>query len=573
MSAKTAVHYEATKGVVTAANAAAEALRRHSVDCIFAQSLPSALVLAAEDLGIRQIAYRTENAGGAMADGYARRSNKVGVVCAQNGPAATLLVPPLAEALKASVPVVALVQDVDRPNVDRNAFQELDHIALFQSCTKWVRRVMDADRIEEYLDAAFVAAATGRPGPVALLIPADLLNETTTVDRNCRSAEHGHWPLDRVIADPGGVAKAARMIAAAEHPVLLAGGGIHGAEAAEELARIQDLAALPVATTVMGKGGVDERHGLSLGVLGALSGEHSIGYHTRPIFAEADLVFLIGTRTNQNGTDTWRLIPPEAVVIHLDIDGQEIGRNNEAIRLVGDAKLTLQALIDRLSEQDLTSRRAARAVLEVRIAEAKTRYAAETAHLRSSDSMPIRPERVVAEMQKLLTLETTVVADASYSSMWVAAGLTALAPGMRILTPRGLAGLGWGYPMALGAQVARPDAAVLCLAGDGGFGHCWQELETAKRVGLPVVLTVLNNGVLGYQKDAEDVKFGRHTSACEFEPVDHVKIAEACGCLGLHVERPGDYAAALQAGLKSDRPSLIEVATDPNAYPPLTLFD
>ena len=564
---------ETIKSGATAAEAAAQALQRHGVDCLFAQSLPSALVLAAEDVGIRQIAYRTENAGGAMADGYARRSNKVGVVCAQNGPAATLLVPPLAEALKASVPVVALVQEVDRPNVDRNAFQELDHIALFQSCTKWVRRVMDADRIEDYIDAAFVAAATGRPGPVALLLPADLLKEATTAEREHRASVLGHWPIDRVLADPDAIARAAALIAEAERPVVLAGGGVHGAQAAEALARLQDLAALPVATTVMGKGCVDERHGLSLGVSGALSGKNALGHHTRPILAEADLVFLIGTRTNQNGTDSWRLIPPGAAVLHLDIDGQEVGRNSEAVRLVGDAKLTLGALAERLGALDLTKRRAARAALEARIVDAKEHHRKETDGLRRSDAAPIRPERLMEETQRLLTPETTVVADASYASMWTAAGLTSLAPGMRFLTPRGLAGLGWGYPMAMGAKLARPDFPVLCLAGDGGFGHCWQELETAKRMELPVVLTLLNNGVLGYQKDAEDVKFGRHTGACTFEPVDHAKIAEACGCLGLRVEQSGDYAAALQAGLEANRPTLIEVDTDPNAYPPITLFD
>ena len=564
---------ERDKRGATAAEAAARALRRHGVDCLFAQSLPSALILAAEDVGIRQIAYRTENAGGAMADGYARRSSTVGVVCAQNGPAATLLVPPLAEALKASVPIVALVQEVDRPNVDRNAFQELDHIALFQGCTKWVRRVMDADRIEDYIDAAFVAAATGRPGPVALLLPADLLKETSTGERGQRSAELGRWPIDRVVADPDAIALAATLIAEAERPVVLAGGGVHGAQAAGVLARLQEFAALPVATTVMGKGCVDERHGLSLGVSGALSGKGSLGHLTRPILAEADLVFLIGTRTNQNGTDSWQLIPPGAAALHLDVDGQEVGRNAEATRLVGDAKLTLEALSERLGALDLTRRRAARAGLEARIADAKERYRKETGGLCRSQAAPIRPERLMEEMQRLLTPETTVVADASYSSMWTASCLTSLAPGMRFLTPRGLAGLGWGYPMALGAKLARPDFPVFCLVGDGGFGHCWQELETAKRMGLPVVLTLLNNGVLGYQKDAEDVKFGRHTSACGFEPVDHAKIAEACGCLGLRVERPGDYAAALQAARDADRPSLIEVMTDPDARPPLTLFD
>ncbi len=159
----------------TVAERIAHILCRHQVEVIFAQSLPSAVILAAEAAGIKQIAYRQENMGGAMADGYARISGKVAVVAAQNGPAATLLVPPLAEALKASVPIVALVQDVERDQTDRNAFQDFDQIALFQSCAKWVRRVQVPDRIDDYIDAAFTAAASGRPGPAVLLLPADLL--------------------------------------------------------------------------------------------------------------------------------------------------------------------------------------------------------------------------------------------------------------------------------------------------------------------------------------------------------------------------------------------------------------
>ena len=557
----------------TAAELMAAALQHHGVEQIFAQSLPSALILAAEDLGIRQVAYRTENAGGAMADGYARCSNKIGVVAAQNGPAATLLVPPLAEALKSSVPVLALVQDVDRPNLDRNAFQELDHLGLFQGCTKWVRRVQDAERVEEYVSAAMVAASTGRPGPVALLLPADLLKEETTTSHRRRRIGLGTWPIDRSSADPESVRQVARLLSQAKQPVVIAGGGVLSSQAAEELSALQDLASLPVGTTLMGKGSVDEQHPLSLGVLGALSGRLSLGHQTSAILAEADFVLLVGTRTNQNGTDSWKMIPPQTVVAHLDVDGLEVGRNYDSLRLVGDAKLTLQSLISVLRREDLSERSARRSDLERRIGSAKARHADETNDLRHSVAAPIRPERVMGELQKRLRPEDIVVADASYSSMWVGGYLTALAPGMRFLTPRGLAGLGWGFPMALGAKLARPERSVFCFVGDGGFGHCWQELETARRMDIKVILTVLNNGVLGYQKDAEDVKFGRHTSACTFADVDHRKIAEACGCLGFRVERADDYGDALDAAAEADRPSLIEVMTDPLAYPPLTLFD
>jgi acetolactate synthase-1/2/3 large subunit len=204
-----------TSSGLTVAERIAFALKRHGVDIIFAQSLPSAVILAAEAIGIRQLAYRQENMGGAMADGYARVSGKIAVVAAQNGPAAALLVPPLAEAYKASIPVVALVQDVERPQLDRNAFQELDHFALFSSCAKWVRRILTADRVDDYLDGAFVAAGSGRPGPAVLLLPADLLRERAAPPRAHRSMDCGTWPIDRTRPACEAIERAAAMIAAA----------------------------------------------------------------------------------------------------------------------------------------------------------------------------------------------------------------------------------------------------------------------------------------------------------------------------------------------------------------------
>ena len=179
----------------------------------------------------------------------------------------------------------------------------------------------------------------------------------------------------------------------------------------------------------------------------------------------------------------------------------------------------------------------------------------------------------MADLEPLLTPETIVVADASYSTVWVASYLRSLAPGMRFVTPRGLAGLGWGLPLAMGAKVAKPGAQVICIAGDGGFAHVWSELETCRRTGTDVVLIVLNNQVLGYQKDAEDMKFGRHTPACYFEAVDHAAIARACGCAGVRVERAEAFLPALRAALSDGGTTVIDVVTDPEAYPPITLFD
>ena len=288
------------------AHIVARALQRHGVELMFGQSLPSALYLVTPEFGIRQIAYREENAGAAMADGYARASGRVAVVTTQNGPAAALLVAGLAEALKASIPVVALVQDVRRTQTDKNAFQDLDHPELFRACSKWVRRVPQLSRIDDYIDMAFTVAASGRP-------------------------------------------------------------------------QLQEAAGIPVATTVMGKGAVDEQHPLSAGVIGYFMGAGSRTQQLRALIDSADVVLFVGDRTNQNGTDSWTLFPATARYIHIDIDSQEIGRNYEALRLNGDAKLTLATLGRAVAGIDQATRRAARPGVEQMIAAAHQRAAAAAA--------------------------------------------------------------------------------------------------------------------------------------------------------------------------------------------------
>ncbi|MHA6345641.1 acetolactate synthase catalytic subunit [Roseivivax sp. CAU 1761] len=558
---------------VTGAQIMAAALARHGVTEIFGQSLPSALILAAPDHGIRQVGYRTENGGAAMADAYARVSGKVPVVTAQNGPAATLLVPGLAEAQKASVPVVAIVQDVHRKFTDRNAFQEMDHFALFGGVSKWVRRVADVSRIDDYVDMAFTAAASGRPGPAVLMVPVDLLDERPDLSAEAprRQADLGRWPLDRMGADPARVAEAAALLAGAERPVVIAGGGVHGSGAVAELGRLQELG-LPVATTVMGKGAVAETHPLSLGVVGYFMAPGARAAHQRELVTGADVVLLVGNRTNQNGTDSWQLYPQDARYIHIDIDGAEIGRNYEALRLKGDAKLTLAALAEALEAAGTSAMASRRSALEARIAEGRAAHRRDLDTLIDWDAAPLRPERLMRDLDAVLPEDAIAVADASYASIWVANGLTAKRAGQRFITPRGLAGLGWGLPFALGAKAARPDAPVVCLTGDGGFGHVWGELETARRMDLPVVVIVLNNQILGYQKHAELSLFGAHTDVVHFTAVDHAAIARAVGCEGVRVDRPEDFAPALEAAMGRDTVTVIDVVTDERAHPPITSF-
>ncbi|MEU9963506.1 acetolactate synthase catalytic subunit [Streptomyces malaysiensis] len=556
----------------TVARGLAAALRRHGVSDVFGQSLPSLFFLATPEESIRQIVYRTENAGGAMADGYARVSGKVGVVAAQNGPAATLLVPPLAEAFKASVPVIAIVQEVPQAARDRNAFQELDHVKLFAACAKAIHRIDDPARVDDYVDAAVTEATSGRPGPVVLLVPKDVLAAPLPV-ASSRRAGYGHFPLDRYLPGAEQIKHVADLLASAERPLVVAGGGVHVSGAAPELHDMQQLAALPVATTPMGKGTVDETDPLSVGVIGYAMGDYAATHYARPLVADADVIVFVGTRTNENATDAWRLFPPTATYVHIDMDPVEVGRNYEAVRLVGDAKLTLRAIVDQLKSSPLDTREAARDQVIAQIAQARIKHERRIGPRATADGSPIRPERIMKELDALLTPDTIVVADASYSSIWMSNYLRAQRGGQRFLSPRGLAGLGWGLPMAIGAKAAGPNSPVVAVVGDGGFAHCWSELETAVRMNLPLTVIVLNNAILGYQKHSELHQFAEHTTAIDITRIDHAAIATACGARGVRVDVADDLAGALRDAMGSSAVTVIDVVTVADAFPPISAWD
>jgi acetolactate synthase-1/2/3 large subunit len=551
--------------------ALAVALARHGVSVMFSQCFPVRTQHVAPKYGIRQIGFRTENAGGAMADGYARISRQIAVLAGQSGPAATLLVPPMCEAIKASIPILVLIEESALAESDRNAFQEFDHFALFSGCSKWTRRVTHPARLDDYVDMAIVQATSGRPGPVVLLLPSDFGGLEAVPSPN-RTARLGHFPLDRTEPVTERLAEAAAALKASQRPLILAGGGVHLSDAAAELAELAELGAIPVATTNMGKGAIDERHPLSLGVFGNCMGEGSRAGQLRSYATSADLVLLVGTRTNANGTANWTLLPRSARFIHIDIDSLEVGRNYEAMRLVGDAKATLAALTGALSASDFPTADARRARVAADTAAARVASLALLDQTGPGRQGAVRPEHLMRVLDPLLREQDIVCADASYSTNWVSTFLEGKAHGARFLAPRGIAGLGWGLPMALGAKLARPDANVFALVGDGGFAHCWSELETARRLDIPVITIVLNNQILAYQQHGEDWFMNHHSDASDLGPVDHAAIARACDCFGERVASPDAFGPALARAMASGLPAVLDVVTDDTAHPPLNQY-
>lgn len=551
--------------------ALAVALARHGVTLTFSQCFPVRTQHVAPKYNLRQIGFRTENAGGAMADGYARISNRIAVLAGQSGPAATLLVPPMCEAIKSSIPMLVLVDEYAAVDADRNAFQEFDHFALFASCSKWTRRVTHAERLDDYVDMAIVQATSGRPGPVVLLLPSDF-SGLEAVPAPHRTVQLGHFPLDRMVPERSRLREAASMLQAARRPLIVAGGGVHLSQASAELAALAELAAIPVATTNHGKGAIDEGHALSLGVFGNCMGKGARGMSLRHYAADADLIFLIGTRTASNGTANWTLLNRAARFIHLDIDGTEIGRNYEAFRLVGDARASLEALLAELSPADFPDAPARLRAVARDTAAAQAESNAVLDEIGQGTQGAVRPEHLMRVLQPLLRPQDIVCADASYSTNWIASYLSGRANGVRFLTPRGLAGLGWGMPMAMGAKLARPEANVFALVGDGGFAHCWSELEAARRLDIPVITIVLNNQILAYQQHGEEWFSYHHSDASDLGPVDHAAIARACGCFGERISSPAEFGPALDRALASGLPAVLDVITDDDARPPLTHY-
>ncbi|VWX61718.1 Acetolactate synthase catalytic subunit [Burkholderiales bacterium 8X] len=554
--------------------AMALAMRAAGIDTVFGQCCPIPFFIAADRAGIRQIGYRTENAGVVMADGYARSTGRIGVVAAQNGPAAALLVAGLAEALKASIPLLALVQDIPRSGQDRHAFQDLDHEAMFKPVAKWVRKIPMASRAGEYVERAIRAACTGRPGPAVLIVPHDMVNEAVADTRPpiALAPEMARVPVDRFLPSRQTLSKAAKTLMAAKRPLIVAGGGVHSSKACASLVRLQEAWQVPVATTNMGKGSIDESHPLSIGVVGYVMGARSPSRHLLDYVRSADAVLFVGTRTNENGTASWTLFDSAAQFMQIDVDPDEIGRNYPCQRLLGDAGATLDGLLEEGVRLGLDHHAGGAAVRDL-IATARALHRADLEGSIAMDAMPMRPERLVRQLSELAGPEAIWVADASYSSLWVAQYVPSRRAGQRFITPRGLGGLGWGLPLAVGSKLGCPDRTVIAVVGDGGFAHCWSELETAKRHGVKVIVVVLNNAILGFQRDAELCRFGRFAEVCAIGPFDHVAIARACGCDGIVIDDPHAIRAAFDAAMASPLPFVIDALVDPEAFPPITAFD
>lgn len=542
----------------------AEMMRGYGVTHVF--FVPAFMLKAfaeMEDMPIRRVMVHGEKAAAYMADGYARASGRPGVCMAQMIGASNLAAG-LRDAFMAGAPVIAVTGGPTPQSRYRHAYQEVDDISQFDALTKFNAQVDHVTRLPDLLRQAFRVATSGAPGPVHLRIQSHLgqMTENEADLDPLVETMYARVPPFRPEAEMQRVQEALAALTAAKRPMIVAGGGVVRSGAEPELVEFAEKLRIPVATSLNAKAAIPDRHPLNAGVPGAYSRDCA-----NRALAEADLVFFIGSHTGGQVTNNWMFPPAGTRVIQLDIDPAELGRNYpNAVSLLGDAKASLRRMIDAAAGR---SEQAADWVGRVQRIVAEWR--AENAALRDSDAVPIRPERICREISEVLPPDGVVVSDTGHAGIWTARFLELNHPAQRYYRTAG--SLGWGFPAALGVKCALPDRPVVCFTGDGGFYYHIAELETARRHDIGVVVVVNNNSSLNQEIRLNDAAYGgrqrgRSEEMWRFPDVDFTKVAEAFGCAGIRVERPGELRPALERAIAMKKPVVVDVVTDLYAIAP-----
>ncbi len=537
-----------------------ETLIHEGIDVVF--GLPGGYVLKVYDVmpkysdRIRHVLARHEQAATHMADGYARASGKPGVVLCTSGPAATNTVTGIATAQMDSSPVVVFTGQVPLPYLGSDAFQEADHIGITRPCTKHnylVRRTKDLPRA---IKEAFYIASTGRPSPVLVDMPKDvLIGEDEFVipgEINLR----GYKPPKK--GHPGQIKRAVDLILAAKRPLIFGGGGLLWSGASEELKELVHRLQIPVTLTLMGLGAFPADDPLFISMLGM----HG-SYAANMAVHDCDLVISIGARFDDRATGgNFAKFAPNAKIIHIDIDPATIDKNIVVhCPIVGDAKEVLKQMLEMLPAKVKTSRKEWMG----QIKEWEKKH--PLAYKQEGDK--ILTTYVIDTLSKITDGEAIIVSDVGQHQMWVAQWYRFKYPRTWI-TSGGLGTMGFGFPAAMGAKFARPDKMVVCVCGDGSFQMNMQELATAVENKMDIKIILLNNGHHGMVRQWQTMFYNGNYSASKFDVLpDFVKLAESFGAIGLKARRPEDLEATLREGLSTEGVVLMEIFVDENelVYP------
>jgi acetolactate synthase-1/2/3 large subunit len=516
---------------------------------------------------INRIHCHGEKAAAYMADGYARVSGKPGICMAQVIGALNLAAG-LRDAWLAHSPVIAISGGRDPKTKFRKVYQEVDDVPAFEPVTKFNATVDDVTRIPDMLRTAFRVATSGTPGPVHLQFRG---NEGQL------DAEEGEMeaivdplfarvPPFRPAPDDAQVRKALDLLQKAQRPIIVAGGGVRASGAQAELVALAEKLQIPVATSLNGKDSIPGTHPLSVGVVGSYSRESA----NRTV-NQADLVCYVGSETGGMTTHFWAVPKIGTPAIQIDIDPEALGRNYPLqAAVLGDAKVTLKRMAELADGTTAAARRPWVATIEEICKEWYKKYEP----LLTSDAVPMRPERMCAELSKHMPDDAIVVVDTGHAGMWMGGMYDLSSPQQSYI--RSCGHLGWAFPAGLGAKCGAPERPVVTWTGDAGFWYHIGELETAVRWGMNAVTIVNNNGGGNQSKRGFDrVYGGQQTQKARelwtYTQVNFARVAQDIGALGLRVEKPADFAPALAKAIEADRPVVIDVVTDIDALAPLAV--
>ena len=549
-----------------------KALQEEGVEVVF--GYPGATII---DIGdelfmqdqIKVVLPRHEQALVHEADAYARSTGKVGVCLVTSGPGATNIVTGIATANYDSVPLVCFTGQVPRHLIGNDAFQEADIIGITRSICKWGITVQNREDLGKIIKEAFYIARTGRPGPVVIDLPKDVMAELGSAEYPETVNMRGYKPTTSVHL--GQLKRALKMLSRAEKPLFLAGGGVNIAKANDNFTKIVEKTNIPVVTTIMGRGAIPTNHPLFIGNLGM----HG-AYAANKAVSECDLLFSIGTRFNDRITGKLHAFAPKAQIVHIDIDTGSISRNVHVdVPIVADALEATEKMLEYEEEMDTNT-------WVSQIKEWNAEYP-----LTMNRENKLTPEYIIQTINETFD-EAIVVTDVGQHQMFTTQYLE-ITPKKKLLTSGGLGTMGYGFPGAVGAKIGNPDTPVIMISGDGGMQMNIQEFATAVLQELPVILCVFNNSYLGMVRQWQKLFYGKRYSmtclrsgkACEghcgeegcscppYTP-DFIKLAESYGAKGLRVRKPEDVKAAFEEAMRNKKtPTLIEFIIDPEdlVYP------
>ena len=548
---------------MTGAEIFVKALADLGVDIVF--GYPGGAVLHIYDelfknTKVRHLLTRHEQGAVHMADGYARASGKTGVCLVTSGPGATNTVTGIATACMDSIPVVVFTGQVPTLMIGNDAFQEADIVGITRPCTKHNYLVKEARDLARIMKEAFYIASTGRPGPVLVDIPKDVLMSSAEYVLPKEVNVRGYHPTYE--GHPRQVESAVRLLKEKERPVLYAGGGVILSGSSQQLTEFAHILGIPVTTTLMGMGAFPGTDPLYMGMLGM----HGT-YSANMAISHSDLILAVGARFDDRVTGKVDEFAPHAKIIHIDIDPTSIQKNVPVdIPIVGDLKDVLKKMIKLVKgTKEAAQYKEKIAPWRGQIA----KWGATHPLSYKASKGRIKPQHVVEQIYALTKGNAIITTEVGQNQMWAAQFYKFDRP-RTFLSSGGLGTMGYGFPAAIGAQVAMPGSLVVDVAGDGSIQMNIQELATAVQYNLPVKVVILNNGALGMVRQWQEFFFqGKYSQTCLPQIPDFVKLAEAYGAAGFRATRPEEVREVLKKGFAAKGPAFIDILTDPNemVYP------